>query len=32
MVPVHEENLLKINQQKKQVFVDIPEGLLDVYL
>ena len=30
-VPLHEETLVKIDKKKKQVIVDLPEGLLDVY-
>jgi 16S rRNA processing protein RimM len=31
MVPVHEENLLKIDKKNRKVFVEVPEGLLDIY-
>jgi 16S rRNA processing protein RimM len=31
MIPIHEENLLKVDQKNKKVFVEIPEGLLDIY-
>jgi 16S rRNA processing protein RimM len=30
-VPLHEETLLKIDRKKKEVLVDLPEGLLDIY-
>lgn len=32
LIPLHEESLLQINHKKKEVVVDLPEGLLDVYL
>jgi 16S rRNA processing protein RimM len=32
MIPVHDDNLLHIDNKKQQVEVDVPEGLLDVYL
>jgi len=31
-IPVHESNILEINHQKRQIHVEIPEGLLDIYL
>lgn len=31
LIPLHEETLKKINHQKKEVIVNLPEGLLDVY-
>ncbi|MBU3715061.1 MAG: 16S rRNA processing protein RimM, partial [Ferruginibacter sp.] len=31
LIPMHEENLLKIDKKKKQVIVQLPEGLLDIY-
>ncbi|HYE55110.1 MAG TPA: 16S rRNA processing protein RimM [Chitinophagaceae bacterium] len=31
LIPLHEETLLKIDRKKKQVHVNLPEGLLDVY-
>lgn len=31
LIPIHQESLKKIDQKKKQVFVDLPEGLLDIY-
>ncbi|MCS3796629.1 ribosome maturation factor RimM [Niastella sp. OAS944] len=30
-IPIHEDFLLKIDQKKKQVQVELPEGLLDIY-
>jgi 16S rRNA processing protein RimM len=32
LIPVSEDTLEKIDKKKKQVFVVLPEGLLDVYL
>ncbi len=32
LVPVHENSLKKVDHEKKQVLVELPEGLLDVYL
>jgi 16S rRNA processing protein RimM len=31
LIPVHEGTLRKIDQKKKQVHVELPDGLLDVY-
>lgn len=31
LIPVHEHTLLKMDQQKRQVVLNIPEGLLDLY-
>jgi 16S rRNA processing protein RimM len=31
-IPIHEESLKKIDHKKKQVLVELPEGLLDIYL
>ena len=31
LIPVHEASLIKIDQKNKKVFVDLPEGLLDIY-
>lgn len=31
LIPIHEESLQKIDNKKKQVFVSLPEGLLDIY-
>jgi len=30
-IPIHEESLDKIDKKKKQVHVNLPEGLLDIY-
>jgi 16S rRNA processing protein RimM len=32
LIPVHEANLLKLDKKNKKVFVDIPDGLLEIYL
>ncbi len=32
LIPIHEESLTKIDKKKKQVFVNLPEGLLDIYV
>ena len=31
LIPVHEGSLLKLDKKKKQVHVELPEGLLDIY-
>jgi len=31
LIPVHEDNLVKLDQQKRKVIVNIPEGLLEIY-
>ena len=31
LIPVHEATLVKIDNKKKQVLVDLPEGLLDIF-
>jgi len=31
LIPIHEETLEKIDQKKKQVFVRLPDGLLEIY-
>ncbi len=31
LIPIHQESLEKIDQKKKQVFVKLPDGLLDIY-
>jgi len=31
LIPVHEDFLLEIDNDKKQVHVELPEGLLDIY-
>ena len=32
LIPIHEESLEKIDKKQKQVFVTLPEGLLDIYV
>lgn len=32
LIPLHEDSLKKIDHKKKQVIVELPEGLLDIYL
>lgn len=32
LIPVHQDNLKKIDHKKKEVTLDIPEGLLEIYL
>lgn len=32
LIPLHEETILKVDNKKQQVFVDLPEGLLEIYL
>jgi 16S rRNA processing protein RimM len=32
LLPVHDETLQKIDKNKKQVILDLPEGLLDIFL
>jgi 16S rRNA processing protein RimM len=31
LIPIHEDSLEKIDQKNRQVFVKLPEGLLDIY-
>jgi 16S rRNA processing protein RimM len=31
LIPIHEESLEKIDKKKKQVYVSLPEGLLEIY-
>lgn len=31
LIPLHEESLVKIDRKKKEVHVNLPEGLLDIY-
>ncbi len=31
LIPVHEGNLLKMDEKKKKVYVEVPEGLLEIY-
>jgi 16S rRNA processing protein RimM len=32
LIPLHEQSLQKIDHKKKQVIVNLPDGLLDIYL
>ena len=32
LIPLHEETLKKINYNKKEVLVELPDGLLEIYL
>ncbi len=32
LIPLHEESLQKVDHRKQQVVVELPEGLLDIYL
>ena len=32
LIPLHEESLKKINHKKKEVLVEVPDGLLEIYL
>ncbi len=32
LIPLHQETLRKINHKKKEVIVELPDGLLEVYL
>jgi 16S rRNA processing protein RimM len=32
LIPLHEESLRKVNHKKKEVTVELPEGLLEIYL
>lgn len=31
LIPIHEHNLVKMDQKKKQVVVELPDGLLELY-
>ena len=31
LIPVHEGNLIKMDEKKKKVYVEVPEGLLEIY-
>lgn len=31
LIPIHQETLLKLDKKKKQVFVELPDGLLDIF-
>ena len=32
LVPINDETVLQVDKDKKQIFVNIPDGLLDIYL
>lgn len=32
LIPLHENTILKVDKKKQQVIVDLPEGLLEIYL
>ena len=32
LIPLHEESLLKIDHKNKRVYVNLPDGLLEIYL
>ena len=32
LIPLHEESLKKINHKKKEVIVELPDGLLEIYM
>lgn len=32
LIPLHEQTLQKINHKNKEIVVDLPDGLLDIYL
>lgn len=32
LIPLHEETLQKVNHKKKEVVVELPDGLLEIYL
>jgi 16S rRNA processing protein RimM len=32
LIPLHEETILKIDRKKQQVIVELPPGLLEIYL
>lgn len=31
LIPVHENNLVKMDQKNKKVYVEVPDGLLEIY-
>lgn len=31
LIPIHEASLIKLDKKNKKVFVELPEGLLDIY-
>lgn len=32
LIPLHEDTIVKIDKKKNQVIVELPEGLLEIYL
>ncbi|TXI33567.1 MAG: 16S rRNA processing protein RimM [Niabella sp.] len=32
LIPLHEDTLLKVDSKSKKVYVELPDGLLDIYL
>lgn len=32
LIPLHDETLIKIDRKKKEVYVSLPDGLLEIYL
>jgi 16S rRNA processing protein RimM len=32
LIPLHSETLKKVDKKHKRVYVELPEGLLDIYL
>ena len=32
LIPLNEETLQKVNHKKKEVLVELPDGLLEIYL
>ena len=32
LIPLHEETLKKVDHKNKEIFVELPDGLLDIYL
>ena len=32
LIPLHEKTLIKIARKSKEIYVDLPEGLLEIYL
>ena len=32
LLPINDETVKKVDRNKKQIFVNIPDGLLDIYL
>ena len=31
LIPIHQDSLLKVDKKNKKVFVELPDGLLDIY-